>query len=69
MKEEKNTIYNSWVKFTEDEEARRDGVQIEWKNNEEQDAVTELTAPTAAEEHRLPSDRPKLAKKRRCLTC
>ena len=53
LKEEKNKIYKNWVKFTEEEETRRDGVQIEWTNNEEGDAVTELTVPTSSEELKL----------------
>ena len=38
------------ISFTEKEESRRDNVEIEWKNEDEQDAVTELTAPTTVEE-------------------
>ena len=43
------------MKFTESEESRRHGVQIQWTNNEEQDAVTELTAPTSNDDLKSPT--------------
>ena len=43
------------MKFTESEESRRHGVQIQWTNNEEQDAVTELTGQTSNDDLKLPS--------------
>ena len=54
LKKEKKQLYDSWISFTEKEESRRDNVEIEWKNEDEQDAVTELTAPTTVEE-KLPN--------------
>ena len=55
MRVEKKDIYDAWVEVTEKEEARRDGVEIEWKYNEEQDAVTELTVPTSSDDLKSPN--------------
>ena len=55
LRKEKNQIYKAWCQFTEDEEARRNVVEIEWRNNAEQDALTELTTPTSAEDRKSPS--------------
>ena len=38
LKEEKQKIYDSYMTFTETEESKRHGVQIQWTNNEDQDA-------------------------------
>ena len=46
VKSKKKKLYDKWVKCTESEENRRDGVEMQWKNNRKHDTVTELTTPT-----------------------
>ena len=46
VEEDKKILFDSWVRFTEQEETRRVNLHIEWQNNVEEDAVTELTTAT-----------------------
>ena len=51
LRKEKKNLYTSWLTVTEEEEIRRDDVEISWKNEEEQDTVTELTVSTTIEDN------------------
>ena len=55
LKDEKKIIYDNFMNFTENELSRRHDLQIQWTNNEEQDAVTELTAQTSNDNVRSPT--------------